>query len=416
MRTIYLWKGYHSKELNELLQLSWNNNDLIILCPPYIECIDFFLPLLPSGKVQFIGNWSDVLISKVHTSIAEEYREIPVLGVFTTGTTRDTPKLVLYSKKNVSTTINGIMHFFEKSRVKSIFCYPQPFHVFGLILGYVTSLYGNIELIAEVGECTPFSHQRWFDIDRNKRKSMLTLGTPTHFKDLIYFLARRGLTPEPSYSCVAGGAPVDIALWKQLRGALFIESPTIGYGCTEASLGVTHMYPGQMPQEEGELGYLLPGVEAQVIAGKGLEISGESVCLAMIQNSRIEFPRSVLIEDNIFQRKDGIFVYRGRNQLSLNRGGEKYSLEQIEQFIKEVTLIDSVCVALADIRLGEELGVIIKISVQENVDEIKEKIYVGLKIKFGKHFSRDFFKVVEDFPVNQNAKLDRKLCKELFNE
>ncbi|MBF0316034.1 MAG: acyl--CoA ligase [Oligoflexia bacterium] len=403
-------------------------DDLLIVVPPYIDSVDFFLKHLPSGNVCFEGDWDNGAHRNFLHRGVDNYPSAPLLGVFTTGTTRTRPKLVLYSKVNVTTTVNGIFSFFDVDRIKYIFCYPAPFHVFGLILGYFTSFFKNITLIAEEGEFTPIAHQRWLDVGIEDRKNMLTIGTPTHFKDLLYYVSKRDIVPTHSYSSVVGGAHVEKKLWHDLQKELKIEQPSIGYGCTEASLGVTHLGPGEIPSVDGDIGYIVPGINAEYLSGHGdadgFRILAPSLCLAMIEDDALIFPSEYIIKDKmdctIISGKPK-FHFKGRTQNLLNRGGEKFSLDQIELLLKEQLNIESVCLSIPHDRLGEELAILIQRPFLPDADQDQDqdqdlvnKIYYNLKNEYQKNFCAKNCFLVDEIPTNLNAKIDRHESKRII--
>jgi acyl-CoA synthetase (AMP-forming)/AMP-acid ligase II len=212
-----------------------------------------------------------------------------------------------------------------------------------------------------------------------------------------------------------GGAPVTVSLWKNVREKLFIEAPSIGYGATEASPGITHHPPGQRPTEDGEIGYPFRHLTIHLESDRGIEFSGKSVCLAMIQKNKIEFPRSVLIKDRISIRSDGMFLYQGRLELTLNRGGEKFPLEEIEQKIQKSFGFENLCVAIPHSRLGEDLGILIKIKEIRNPGQQKKMIQDLLKEAYGIHFELSHFSEVNEFPINSASKVDRKTALQILN-
>src|ERR1044072_8817899 len=112
---IRVWQGFHSEEIKKLIGETWLSDDqLLILAPPGVNANDF-LPAIEATR---------------------EWPARPVLGLFTSGTTAGGKKSFLYSKANIRASLEGILKFFDVSRIDSIFCYPQPFHTFGLLLGY----------------------------------------------------------------------------------------------------------------------------------------------------------------------------------------------------------------------------------------------------------------------------------------
>lgn len=398
---IFLWKGYHSETLLKCLQKGWEKDDLVILCPPLLK--DFsFLKFLPPGEVKQIGEWSTKLdLNPLRENI--QYPEQPVLGVFTSGTISGSPRLVLYSKRNIETSLEDILSFFDSSQLQTIFCYPQAFHTFGLILGYMHSLLKNRELVFSPGKYSSKTHEIRNQIQNEKT---LTLGTPTHFKDWIRWCHKSGVKPRPSYTAIVGGASVSVSLWEELRTELHILKPSIGYGATEASPGITHLPPGHQPTEDGEIGFVLPRLSVEQASDQsGIRIQGSSVCLAIIQNQEIEFPKAVLIRDRLLKRPaDGVWIYQGRADLILNRGGQKFSLENMEQWVEKKFQVPALCVSVPDSRLGEELGILFGKVLTENQ---LNQIFSSLIQEYGSSFNRKYFACLSELPLNASSKVDR---------
>ncbi len=399
---IRLWKGYHGPLIQDLIQQTWKNEELLILCPPTFENNFDFLSLLPKGEIEFTGDWGK--IPAITQAAHQDYPEKPVFGIFSSGTMGR--KLVLYSKKNIESSLKAILSLFNSRSYSAVFCYPQPFHTFGLILGYCHSLLYFKKLVAPIGNYSAHYHKAWLDWED---RGLLTLGTPTHFKDLLEVIEKTNLNPRNTYSSIIGAAKVEKNLWEKSQTVLHIESPSIGYGATEASPGITHLPPGKAPQQDGEVGQFLSHIDVTLRPKEGLEFSGPAVCLAMIQNNHLEFPRSIFIKDVLEKREDGVLVYKGRAELVLNRGGEKFSLEEIENFLKEKMNLDSVCVPVAHPRLGEELGIVAK-----GVSTNKQDIYESLKQRFGREFDDDLYQVILELPVTASSKLDRNECKKMM--
>jgi fatty acid CoA ligase FadD36 len=399
---IRIWRGFHSSDLLESVKTAWEKEELLILCPPGLRDLGF-LELLPESPVEFLGDWSEfdlenVAARKFTNSV---FRETPVLGVFTSGTVSGAPRLVLYSKTNVRASLDGIRSFFDVSSFDTLFSYPQPFHTFGLVLGYVQAVLYGLQFVSVEGKYSREFHQKRLSLSSS---AVLTLGTPTHFYDLLAYAREQKITPCPTYSCIMGGAKVSRALWLSVRDDLKIKAPSIGYGSTEACPGVTHQSPGRIPLEEGEIGTAIPNVKITLLPRTGLEFEGPNVCLAVIQDGKISFPEKIHLNDNVSLRDDGTYVYRGRNDLMLNRGGVKISLERIEEAIRTHVRQETVCVSVPNERLGEELGILVA---KGNSMYSKTQIYAFLRTEFGQSFDPTFFAEVDQLPLNESFKVDR---------
>jgi acyl-coenzyme A synthetase/AMP-(fatty) acid ligase len=383
-RGVHLWQDFHSHELKALLKSAWHKNELVIVCPPHLT--DFsFVELLPPHR---------------------EYPEPPALGVFTSGTQSGAPRLVLYSKKNVLAALEGILAFFDPSQLDEIFCYPQPFHTFGLILGYMQAILYEKKLTFHSGKYSREAHALRTQVSNS---NTLTLGTPTHFHDLLEYTRAQKISLEPTYSCIIGGATVSVGLWKSIQSELKIQEPSIGYGATEACPGILHHPPGLMPKVEGEIGFRIPGVHLKLIPNVGIEFWGEARCLAIIEKGELTFPEKVLIRDLIERiEPEGMFVFKGRSDLTLNRGGAKFSIEQIENTLHTQLGLKTLCLSLKHERLGADLGIVIE-SPSAVSSELKMKIQMLLQNEFHQKFELSALKNMEALPLNQNGKLNRFL-------
>jgi acyl-CoA synthetase (AMP-forming)/AMP-acid ligase II len=407
---IKIWKGHHSLEVFNLIQKNkMKDNELLILCPPRIDNLESFFSFLPSGKISYYGDFEGI---ESHTNESTvNYRELPSIGLFSSGTSNASTKLILYTEKNIESSNHGVMSFFKGLDVKYIYCYPQPYHIFGLALGYYLSIENSFELIFQNNKYSSSSHEKWHDLVKKSGINVLTLGTPTHFKDLYSYYSLNKETPPSSLTAIIGGASVSVDLWCMINKKLRITNPSIGYGCSEASPGVTHLSPGKKPEQNGNLGNTLPNVDL-ILSENNTTILGENICLAVIQNGAIIFPNGrFLIKDKLRKCDDGTFQFIRKNDLMLNRGGEKFSLEAIEDIILKRFSKSIVAVSLYDKRLGEDLGILVK-GINENLGEIHSFL--------NKHYQRSFdeqkFRCIDSFPISSNAKVDRKKCAALLLE
>jgi predicted hotdog family 3-hydroxylacyl-ACP dehydratase len=407
---IRICKSYHSETLLPLVRASWESDDLLIFCPPHLENFDW-IQYLPQGEIEWIGfaatsgpTPESLKIPRANVS----YVEKPVLGVFTSGTISGQPRLVLYTKKNVESSLEAIVSLFDKSRIHTIFSYAQPFHTFGLLLGYVLSFKLGCRLITPSGKYGASSHDRRLEI---RDPHLLTLGTPTHFHDLIETARKRGLKLPPSYSCIVGGASVSVGLWKSIRDDLQIEQPSIGYGCTEASPGITHLPPGRVPLEDSEIGFPLSSLQTELHESE-VNIAGPSLCLCVIDENGVDFAKSRSIRDRIHARPDSVWVFHGRTDLMINRGGEKFSLERIENSIFTEFGLHALAVRVPDARLGEDLGLLVKSDPldQSHFEKLRDFLMKsqGLRIEFNQ------LRFAEEFPLNSSSKPDRAQTARLF--
>mgnify|MGYP000036761343 CR=1 FL=1 len=205
------------------------------------------------------------------------------------------------------------------------------------------------------------------------------------------------------------------SLWNAIKSDLKISEPSIGYGATEASPGILHLPPGMAPVQQGEVGRPLVNVTVQALE-EGLRFSGPNLCDAYIENGKVFFPNELILNDRVQERADGVFVYEGRSDSILNRGGQKLSFLQIERRLSEIEGLEVVGVPLRDRRLGEELGLVVEgVSLDEDSKaKAFQQIHSLLSQEFGVVLSFENIRWVKSLPRNLNQKKSRGAAKKLF--
>lgn len=403
---ITLFRGFRTSAVHHLIRRAWESEkELFIFCPPTLENLNF-LDYLPQGDLNYQGDWSSLELRKERRHCA--FEASPVLGVFTSGTMSGEHRLILYTKDNIRSSLKAIFSLFEMERARSIFCYPQTYHTFGLVLGHVASIEYSLDLLAVPdGRYTSAYHQSWLEqVDQGT----ITLGTPTHFIDLIKYVKQREVVPNASLSCIAGGASVSIKLWDSLKEILKIEAPSIGYGASEASPGICHLPPGKRPLEDNEIGYRLENIQILNVEEKSFSFKGRSVCYAIIDKNGLDFPQSIQIADIISKRDDNTWMFLGRGDSIMNRGGEKISLDFIERLILENAATECIACSLPSDRLGEELGILVTNT--EAISGVKET----LKRHLNHSFDTSVIMSIKRIPLNSSAKPDRRRARQLLLE
>lgn len=372
---VHLARGTHSAELYELVKKSWQEDTPLILCPPQLSQLPDLTKIDVPDKM--------------------------ILGVFTSGTSTGQPRLVLYSKKNIISSLEAIRKLFQVDRIDHIFCYPQPTHVFGLVLGYLQSIVYNLPISFSPGSYSHRAHELW---NAKLTPGTLTLGTPVHFFDLMRFNQKHQIKPRMSYSSIAGGAPVTVKLWNDMKTTLNIESPSIGYGASEASPGICHLPPGVEPEFNGDVGQALDGVRINNITSQGFYFKGDNVCLGIVDNDRYLADEWILIKDQI-EKLDRYCVF-GRSDLAINRGGLKYHPEILEATLMAEG-VKALVMPLYDERLGQEVALLVETNAPGKEvalrAQIKEAMLNHHELKL-----KDQLIVFGLIPLNANLKINRK--------
>ncbi|NQZ18140.1 MAG: hypothetical protein HRT44_02615 [Bdellovibrionales bacterium] len=136
--------------------------------------------------------------------------------------------------------------------------------------------------------------------------------------------------------------------------------------------------------------------------------------MATLQNGQWETPTDYLLPDIIdIRESDGTWIYKARAKWFINRGGEKFSLEKIEQDVLKETGIEVLGFPIKDQRLGEELGLVIQCHPDEFSHQ-KEKVFFCLKRIYLREFNPEMALPVDEIPRNESQKKDRKKSLEIF--
>lgn len=424
-KKLILWRGHHSQKLFQWIDQAWKGQAQLVIVPPLLN--DFSFLKLWNGPLQLEGHWSDLQIQTLSnnrtsdkegdlTSVASNWPTDTCMGLFTSGTLSGKPRMVLFTKENLTVSLESIRKLYNVNRIKQIFCYPQPTHVFGFVLGYLQSYLYNVSLIAHEDHYSRESHKLWL---QTVHPDTLTLGTPAHLSDLLSIVSsfndsslkqNESFTFSPSYSCILGGAPVNRILWKRVQNELQIEAPSIGYGATEASLGISHLPPGVEPPCDSVIGSILPHVEIQEVSSLGYSFSGPNVAKSILDDNQFIFPKNIFIKDvlSLTQQENPkhapYYIFEGRADLIINRGGLKISPELVESLIESEFGTPAIVVGYPNDRLGHDMALLFQPS--STIENLKTKIHTYLSQNLG--FKPSTHLMIEgEIPKTNHGKKDR---------
>lgn len=420
-KTLVLWQGHHHQGLLILIEQAWNKKIQLIIVPPLLN--DFSFLNSWNGSVLLEGSWNQesqkkvqILLEKIKaktSSSASSHSSWPedkTLGLFTSGTASGVPRLVLFSQENLLISLESIRKLYQTTRIEQIFCYPQPTHVFGFVLGYLQSFLYKIPLITLQAHYSREAHKLWH---QTVNKNTLTLGTPAHFSDLLTWLHSEKLQAPTSYSCIAGGAPVSLKLWKRLQNELNIEAPSIGYGATEASLGISHLPPGAEPQEDSVIGTIFPHVTIHQMDQQGFVFSGPNLAEAIWNGVEFTYPKQFLLNDILVEKNDktqtskqNYFIFEGRSDLLINRGGLKVSPESVETILEAELGLNSIVIGYPNERLGNDICILFEKNSKENIPSLIQQLVAE---RFGFRINHQLLIELEEghLPKSNNGKKDR---------
>ena len=413
-----IYRGFHSSLFTNLLETSLNKeSSLLIVCPPRYkyEDIKALVKTLPFKNARWID---DIEKTEEEIELKSEFEDSKSLkfigekikiGLFTSGSSDSNQKIIFYTLENFKSSLSEIYKLFKYS--ENIFCYPQPYHIFGLSLGYIYSQNSKKNLIVPQGKYSSQAHESWLKAS-NSYKDLITLGTPTHFKDLISHI--KFLEPEisPTYSCILGGARVNKALWYDVQEHLKIGSPSIGYGCTEASPGLFHLPPGEAPEMDGAIGKKLEGVTFDFHEDGSFSFSGKNLSKVWLDRKGLHFCEELRVLDVLTRFRNGQYACTGRLSEVINRGGEKFFSEDLEAFFNKHS-ISLVCLKKPCARLGEDIFFLVEgAETGEALRRMKSLFFD----KFQRSLSDKNIFFVDTLPLNDSHKIDRFKCLSLIQQ
>lgn len=279
--------------------------------------------------------------------------------IYTSGTT-GLPKGVLLSEQQICCNLAAVQTFFKKGPGHIAACFLPLFHLFGIISDVLLTLVnggkvvvlpefnlGNISLIA-------------------KAIAQYQVNTFSAVP-LLFDLFVRLKAPIPAgqlHFCVSGGAPLREELRQQFDEA-FQTKIIPAYGVSEAVCFCLCSDPEDI--KAGSVGFPV-GIEAIIVDENGKQavphqigeilLAGES----LIQQGYYKDDRECYLHafgkqwfrtgDLGKQDEAGRFYITGRLKNMIIKGGAKVYLEDVDNFIKNITgVIDA-----ASLKIGEDLG------------------------------------------------------------
>lgn len=116
--------------------------------------------------------------------------------------------------------------------------------------------------------------------------------------------------------------------------------------------------------------------------------------------------------DVVVRRPDGNLIVAGRDKDMINRGGEKISAEEVENFAYQVEGIEmAAAVAMPDAKLGERLCLYVSVAPGKNVD-LEDVIGVMNAAGVARFKLPEKLIVVDSIPTTKVGKLDKKAMRE----
>ena len=343
---------------------------------------------------------------------------------YTSGTT-GSPKGVLLTNRNL---VNNGFIAGEQMRLaeRDCLCVPVPlYHCFGCVLGVLTCVaHGTTLLLPN----WTFDARLTLEAIQDERATAI-YGVPTMFIAELQHPDFAGFDLSSLRTGIMAGAPCPVEVMKQVIGAMHCTQMTIGYGMTESSPLIT-MSAADAPVEirVGTIGAAMMETEVKIVdretgttveRGTQGELCTRGYLVMKGYDGEEEATRRAIdpegwlhTGDLAMMREDGNCRITGRAKDMIIRGGENIYPREIEEFLyTHPKIADVQVVGLPDARLGETVGVWIRLKTGESMDEAELKAFCQGRIA---HFKvPQHVRFVDEFPMTVTGKIQKFKMREL---
>lgn len=349
--------------------------------------------------------------------------------IFTSGSTGK-PKGVMVTHENTSTYLNNSIKYFKPEK-KLKFSHTAE-------LTFDPSIFDIFICWMNAGTVVPFNKQSYrinhLKFFKNNKNINAGFFVPSFFKKLHDAKQLKSPALSKIKHIVFGGEPIPKGLVSNLYKSIKNVKVYNVYGTTETAI-ISHWY--LIPKiikhnDEIPVGKALPNFKIILVDSKGKESKanepgevytyGPQVSPGYWRNSFltnkqfVDHPFDKLFQYKTYRtgdllRKDlnGIYYFVGRTDNQVKIRGNRVELEEVENCFKEIEgVLDSVAIAFN--RSGAASNSDIFSFVRVNSEKIKKDfIYNQIQKKVPRFMlPTDIFIFKDDFPRNQNGKVDKK--------
>jgi acyl-CoA synthetase (AMP-forming)/AMP-acid ligase II len=329
------------------------------------------------------------------------------------------PKVVPLTVSNVAASVRGICATYRLGPQDATLLIMPLYHGHGLIAGLLATLAsGGAAYVPGAGR---FSAGRFWTEMAGVGATWYT-AVPTIHQILLQRAAAEYPRDNPPRlrfirSC---SAPLASSVFRRLESAF--SAPVVpAYGMTEtAHQAASNPLPADGPVKAGSVG-LATGVDLRIV-GPGGEVLGPGapgeVCIrgAAVASGYLDNPDATartFVEgwlhtgDVGYQDRDGYLFLTGRIKELINRGGEKFSPQQIDAvLLSNAKVLDALSFGVPDEKYGEEISAAVILKPGQDADERELKAYSRRQLGEAGSPKRIYF--VNAFPLTSKAAGDRR--------
>lgn len=214
-----------------------------------------------------------------HTKPTDISLDEVAIIIYTSGTT-DKPKGVMITHENLSFNIAAWFKIIKQDSEDIILLVLPFFHIFGLTLTLLTTLYiGGKGIIL-----SRFDPRKTVDLIFTYQVSIFP-GVPTMFTQILNLQHIDVSKLNNLRFCISGGAPISLEILKSFESRYSV--PILeGYGLTEASPLVAINSPYEK-RKAGSVGKPAPGIMVKIVDDNGLEVSTGEVGEVIVKGKNI---------------------------------------------------------------------------------------------------------------------------------
>jgi len=342
-------------------------------------------------------------------------------SLYTSGSTGDAKNVMLTHENFIYSAGNAVKAMACSEADK--FLVPLPLsHVFGLVPGVL----GAVMVGGKIVLMQKFRAEQAINLIAQE-KITVHLGVPTMF---ILELNHPLATKEAFSSLrtgIVGGAPCAVEIVKKMSSHLGCNI-IVSYGMTETAGGITYTALDDEDQVRSEtVGRSLEGTEIKIVDEERFEVPkggiGELACRGRGVMKGYFFTATASIGgldskgwfytgDLARMDEHGYVTLVGRKKDLIIRGGYNIYPQEIEEILfNHPHVIAASVVGIADCVVGETVCAAIKLAPGKHATAASVKEFLSSKVAHYKVPERIIF--VDNFPLSQTGKIDKKTLREL---
>lgn len=346
--------------------------------------------------------------------------EDPCLVLFTSGT-ESAPKGAVHSTRGIVHELRSCVTEWGVTFRDRMFMASPMTHITGLLQGFlIPTRAGGASVLMD-----RWNGEEAVDLIERTRATYMAGATP-FLRELLQGYAAAGADRSAlvQYCCGGAAVPPDLV---RAAGDLGIAA--------YRAWGMTELSTSTLPSERDPLdaraetdGPLAPGVELRIVGEQGedlppgevgsLQLRGPEMFLGYLDeaaNERCFRPGGWFDTGDVGTiGRDGYVRVSGRSKEIINRGGEKFSVREIEELVARHPDVDAVAVvAVPGGRLGERIGAVV-VSRNEHLTTADLGAFITA-LGVARQKQPEELVIVDAIPMNSTGKVDKRSALALFS-